>query len=71
MVKILRVTKEDSAFLYQLLEGYEGLACHSTLTTEKNLGYRDIEIQVVAGLEEEFELVLGLIQKSISIQVIG
>ena len=41
---ILRVAKQDSAFLYALLEAYEGLVSYSTLDSEKSAGYRDIHV---------------------------
>lgn len=41
---ILRVSKENAAYLYQLLEANEGMANYSTLTLDKHLPYRDIGI---------------------------
>lgn len=65
---ILRVAREDSVFLYQLLEAYEGLANYSTLTVDKGLGYRDIGIYPAPDLVEELELVLRGMAKEISFQ---
>lgn len=65
---ILRVSKEYAAFLYQLLESYEGLASYSTLTEGKTLPYRDIELFPGPGQEEELERVLVALQAEIPIE---
>lgn len=67
---ILRVAKEDSVFLYQLLEGYEGLVSYSTLDTPKERGYRDVEINVPATLAAEWQRVLPLIQAAVKLEVL-
>ncbi len=51
----IRVRKQDSAYLYQLLESYEGLANYSTLTVEKDLPYRDIALHIAPDLRAEVE----------------
>lgn len=65
---ILRVAKEDSVVLYQLLESYEGLANYSTLTTDKTLGYRDIGIYPAPDLKDELERVLRGMAKDLAFQ---
>jgi hypothetical protein len=67
---ILRVAKEDSAFLYQLLEANEGMTNYSTLTTDKGLGYRDIALHVAPDLKEELEEFLRSIMKDLKVQVL-
>lgn len=42
--KVIRVSKKDSAFIYSILESYEGLTAYSTLDTPKECSYRDIEL---------------------------
>jgi hypothetical protein len=43
---IIRSTKEDSAFLYQLLEAHEGWAAYSTLPFGPHDPYRDLQLIV-------------------------
>ena len=47
---IVRLPKEDSAFLYFLLESHEGLAFYSTLPHEIGQAYRDIDMKGPIGL---------------------
>jgi hypothetical protein len=41
---VIRVRKQDSAYFYQLLESYEGITSYSTVTSDRNLAYRDIRL---------------------------
>jgi hypothetical protein len=68
---VLRVAKADSAYLYQLLESYEGLTNYSTLTTQKDLGYRDILIQSTPEQAEELQKVLARIQAELSLEFVS
>ena len=52
---VIRVRKQDSAYLYQVLESYEGLANYSTLPVAKELPYRDIVLHVAPDLRKEVE----------------
>lgn len=47
---VLRVRKEDSAYLYQILESYEGLTNFSTLERPENPAFRDIELHMAPDL---------------------
>lgn len=47
---VLRVRKEDSAYLYQILESYEGLTNFSTLDVPENPAFRDIELHIAPDL---------------------
>jgi hypothetical protein len=60
---ILRVPKDKSALLYQLLEGYEGMANYSTLDSVPGEGYRDIQLFIAPDFLAEMELVLKNIQE--------
>ena len=68
---VVRVAKEDSAYLYQLLESYEGLANYSTLTTQKDLSYRDILIQGTPDQAESLQRVLLVIQKELHLEFLS
>jgi len=65
---ILRVPKEKAAFLYQLLESYEGLVSHSTVTDNKHLLYRDICLQISPEQKDDLLKVLSQIQKEIAFE---
>lgn len=66
---ILRVRKEDSAYLHKLLESYEGLANNTTLPGEKGLAYRDIALHVAPDLRQELDRVLAEIRKEIPLEI--
>lgn len=55
---VIRVNKEDTAFLYALLEGYEYYTHYTTLDGEPGFGYRDIQLSPGRGLVDEFEKIL-------------
>ncbi len=54
----IRVRKQDSAYLYQILESYEGLANYSTVSAERNLPYRDIILHLAPDLKCDLEALL-------------
>ncbi len=62
---ILRVSKDKAAYLYQLLEAYEGMANYSTLTEDKHLPYRDIGLYPAPDFAAQMEEVLVHLQKSV------
>ena len=66
---IIRVRKQDSAYLYQILESYEGLTNYSTLTLEKDLPYRDIALHMAPDLKAELDRLVESLKKEISIEV--
>ena len=68
---ILRVPKEETVFLYQLLEGYDGVANFSTLPFDKSQGYRDIEIYITEGMQAEFNVVLENLRREIDFTVLN
>lgn len=64
-VMIIRVPKEHAAYLYQLLESYEGLTNHSTVSLEKELRFRDVKLHIAPDLKHELLAVLERIQREI------
>ena len=66
---IIRVRKQDSAFLYQLLESYEGLASFSTVTEGKDLPYRDIALHVAPDFAAEVEALVERLAKEIPLEL--
>ena len=68
---VIRVRKQDSAYLYQVLESYEGLANYSTLSVPKELPYRDIVLHVAPDLRNEVEDLLERLSAEIPIERIS
>jgi len=66
MMKI-RVRKQDSAYLYQILESYEGLTNYSTVSAAKELLYRDIVLHVTPELRPEVEKLIERLSREIPI----
>lgn len=54
----IRVRKEDSAFVYMVLESHEGICSYSTLDHEASEAHRDLELTVPLDFEEDVERVL-------------
>jgi Domain of unknown function (DUF4911) len=44
--KKIRVRKEDSAFIYFILESYEGITSYSTLDFKQGDPFRDLELRI-------------------------
>ncbi len=44
--KNIRVRKENSAYVYFLLESYEGIASYSTLDHQPSDAHRDLELRI-------------------------
>jgi len=56
--KVIRVRKEDSAFIYNILEAHEGLAFYSTLPHQTGDAHRDLELNIPVSLVNEAALML-------------
>ena len=51
----IRVRKEDSAYIYALLESYEGISSYSTLAHPPGAPYRDLELQIPESFVQEVD----------------
>jgi hypothetical protein len=60
--KVLRVKKEDSAFVYTVFEASEGLGSYSTLPHQLGDAHRDLELRIPITLLAEAQLMLDSIQ---------
>ncbi len=58
ILKRIRVSKADSAYIYTILESHEGIASYSTLPHQNGDLYRDLELQIPRSQLEECERVL-------------
>lgn len=68
---IIRVPKDQSAFIYFQLEANEGLCFYSTLESSLKQGFRDIEIQGDSTLKDETFKLIEVLKKSIPITIIS
>lgn len=66
---VVRVKKEDSAYLYQVLEASEGLTNYSTLDAQKNQSYRDIRLHQAPDLHSELMELLERLGREIPIEI--
>ncbi len=57
--RVIRVRKEDSAFVYFILESYEGITSYSTLPFKPGEAHRDLELMVPPDFEGDVQDVLN------------
>ena len=62
---VLRVPKEQAAYIYQLLESYDGIATYSTLDNEKAFPFRDIAIIPAPDLVSSVKIMIENITREI------
>lgn len=67
---ILRANKEDTAFLYFILEANEGISFYSTLEELPGGNLRDVVVTYPILLEKEFLIMLNSLRKDINIIII-
>ncbi len=67
---VIRVRKQDSAYFYQILESYEGLANPSTLEFVKECPYRDIILHVAPDLVPELKRMLNWIRTELELELL-
>lgn len=56
--KKIRVRKEDSAYVYNVLESYEGITSYSTLDFKQGDLHRDLELCIPLAFVDEVEELL-------------
>lgn len=56
--QVIRVKKEDSAFIYFILESYEGITSYSTLDHVPGDSYRDLELRTPPDFVSEVDQLL-------------
>lgn len=66
---IIRVPKEESAFVYFTLESNEGLSFYSTLQDSLGEGFRDIAIKTHVSLEAELDHLIETLGLEIPIEI--
>lgn len=66
---VIRVPKEESAFVYFTLEANEGLSFYSTLENTLGEGYRDIDIKTHESLEGELDHLINELGKEMPVEI--
>jgi hypothetical protein len=56
--KVIRVRKQDSAYVYFILESYEGIVSYSTLAHQTGDPHRDLELRYSVSFQSEVEELL-------------
>ncbi len=56
--KIIRVKKEESAFVYFIMEAQEGIVSYSTLPHQAGDPHRDLELRFSKDFQEEVEALM-------------
>lgn len=54
----IRVRKQDSAFVYNILESHGGVMSYSTLPHEPGTAYRDLELRIAPDFLADAERIL-------------
>jgi len=57
--KVIRVRKEDSAFVYFILESHEGIVSYSTLPFQQGDSHRDLELRIPPDFVEDVDEILA------------
>ena len=68
--KIIRLPKDEAAFLYFQLESNEGLCFYSTLDQSLKEPYRDIEIFGQISLKSEITHFFAVMEKKLNVEVV-
>lgn len=58
LIRKIRVQKEDSVFVYAIMESHEGVISYSTLEHPPGALHRDLELTIPWSLREEAEKIL-------------
>ncbi|MGZ3688117.1 MAG: DUF4911 domain-containing protein [Bdellovibrionota bacterium] len=56
--RVFRVRKDDSAFVYCILEAHEGITSYSTLKHKTGDPHRDLELGISPDFQEDVERVI-------------
>lgn len=64
---IIRVPKEESSFVYFILEANEGLAFYSTLDHQEGDAHRDIDISTSISFKDDLQYLIKKLSNDFSI----
>jgi len=66
----IRVSKQDSAYVYFILESYEGICAYSTLNHENGDQTRDLELRYTSGFKNNVAEVLEALQDEVGLEIL-
>ncbi len=58
VVRHIRVSKAESAFIYAIFEAHEGVLAYTTLPTTPGVPHCDLVLQIPTGMLEDAEILL-------------
>ena len=67
---MLRLNKENAAFVYFTLESNEGICFYSTLGHEKGQSFRDIELYQDQNLANKLDHIIQALQKKFTLEIL-
>jgi hypothetical protein len=65
---VIRVSKEDSSFIYFIFESNEGMCFYSTLKSSLQKEYRDVSIYFTPEFREDVERTLNILSNKFPIE---
>lgn len=65
---VIRVSKEDSSFIYFIFESNEGMCFYSTLKSSMHKEYRDVSINFTSEFTEDVERTLNILSNKFPIE---
>ena len=68
---VLRVKKADSAYLYRVLESYEGITNFSTLPEPPGVPYRDVLLHIAPDFLPAVERLVAHLKQEMEIEKIA
>lgn len=68
---VIRVSKEDSSFVYFIFESNEGMCFYSTLKSSMHKEYRDVSINFTSEFTEDVERTLNILSNKFSIEYLS
>lgn len=68
---LIRIQKKDAAYLYQLLESYEGLTNHTTMPAAEGTLYREIRLHKSPEQNEALRRMLQNVSQEIELVIIS
>lgn len=68
---VIRIKKEDSAYVYRVLESYEGLTNFSTVDGEFSTPFRDIQLHMAPDLVAEVKILIKNLSEEIPLEILS
>jgi hypothetical protein len=69
--KVIRVRKQDSAYVYFIMESYEGIVSYSTLPNGTGDAHRDLELRYSRHFADEVEEMLQTLSNELGDSIVS